>query len=277
MAENDVILYDVQKRIATVTLNRPKRLNALNPELDAAITESLQRAEADPGVHAVVLEGAGRAFCAGADSKRDDESGQPVAYSPTADRDRLERSLRRYFLMWDLRIPIVGKVHGYCLGRGTQLAIMCDVTYVAEDTVIGAPQIPLGAGFNSVFWAWHIGPKKAKEIFLPVGETITGREAADLGIFNDACPADQLDEKVAEYAAKLAATPRELLGLEKQAINRTQDIQGFREALAQAVEIDVIAHLTEPVLEINRQIREVGLQATIAAWKAQSGPSDRDD
>lgn len=267
---SEVILYDVKDRIATVTLNRPERLNALNPELDLAINEALKRAEADKGVHAAILEGAGRAFCAGADSKRDEESGQPTPYSPIDDRDRLERALKRYFEIWDLRIPVIAKVHGFCLGRGTQLAIMCDLTWVAEDTKIGAPQIPLGAGFNSVFWAWHIGPKKAKELFLPVGETITGKDAAELGIFNHAVPENELDDAVWEYAQKLAKCPRDLLGLEKQAINKTQDIMGFREALAQSVEIDVIGHLAPSVLEINRQIREQGLKATIEAWQEQN-------
>ncbi len=265
---SEIVLYDVKDRIATVTLNRPERLNALNPELDVAILEALERAEADPGVHAAILQGAGRAFCAGADTKRDEASGQAKPYSPTEDRDRLELQYRRLMRIWDLRIPVIAKVHGYCLGRGTQYAIMCDITYAADDTVIGAPQLPLGAGWNAVFWAWHLGPKKAKELFLPVGETITGAEAAELGIFNASFPADQLDEHVWEYARKLARVPKELLGLEKQAINKTQDIQGFREAIAVGIEIDVIGHLAEPVLEINRQIRERGLRPTIEAWNA---------
>jgi enoyl-CoA hydratase len=263
-----VILYDVKDRIATVTLNRPERLNALNPELDGAIIEALHRAEADPGVHCVVLQGAGRAFCAGADTKRDESSGQPRNFTPIEDRDRLEASYRRYMQIWDLKIPVIAKVHGYCLGRGTQLAVICDITYVADDTVIGAPQLPLGAGWNSVFWAWHLGPKKAKEIFLPVGDTISGTEAAELGIFNGAFPPDQLDQHVDEYAHKLARVPKELLGLEKLAINKTQDIQGFREAIAVGFEIDVIGHLSESVLDVNRRIRENGLRPTIEAWKA---------
>ena len=170
--------------------------------------------------------------------------------------------------IWDLKIPVIAKVHGYCLGRGTQLAVICDITYVADDTIIGAPQLPLGAGWNSVFWAWHLGPKKAKEIFLPVGDTITGAEAAELGIFNAALPADQLDAYVAEYARKLARVPKDLLGLEKLAINKTQDIQGFREALAVGFEIDVIGHLAPAVLDVNRRIREDGLRPTIEAWQA---------
>ena len=199
-----VVLYGVEDRIATVTLNRPERLNAINPELDEALIAALLRAEADPDVRCAIVQGAGRAFCAGADTKRDESSGQPRAFTPIEDRDRLEAQYRRWMQIWDLKIPVIAKVHGYCLGRGTQLAVICDITYAAEDTVIGAPQLPLGAGWNSVFWAWHLGPKKAKELFLPVGDTITGAEAAELGVFNAAFPAAELDGRVREYARKLA-------------------------------------------------------------------------
>ena len=101
-----------------------------------------------------------------------------------------------------------------------------------------------------------------------VWDTISGTEAAELGIFNGAVPPDQLDQHVDEYAHKLARVPKELLGLEKLAINKTQDIQGFREAIAVGFEIDVIGHLSESVLDVNRRIRENGLRPTIEAWKA---------
>ena len=95
-----------------------------------------------------------------------------------------------------------------------------------------------------------------------------GPEAAELGIFNAALPADQLDAYVLDYARQLARVPKELLGLEKLAINKTQDIQGFREAIAVGFEIDVIGHLSPAVVDVNRRIREDGLRPTIEAWQA---------
>ena len=267
-AMSETVLYEVRDRIATITLNRPERLNAINPEMESELTAALDEAEADESVHAVLLQGAGRAFCAGADSKRDEAAGVPRAMSATVDRDRLERGLKALLHIWDLRIPVVAKVHGYALGRGSQFAIICDVTFAAEDARIGAPQLPLGAGLVGVLWAWFVGPKKAKEIFLPVGSTITGREAADLGLFNAAVPADELDAYVDRYMRRLAAKPRELIVLEKLAVNRTQEIQGFRQAILQGAEIDAIGHLSEAVRDIDRQIREQGLKATIEAFRA---------
>ena len=162
---------------------------------------------------------------------------------------------------------MIAKVHGYCLGRAVQLAAVCDVTIVADDARVGAPQLPLGAGFNSVYWAWLIGPKKAKELFFNTGSIISGAEAVRIGLFNRAVPADELDDAVEEYAAKLARTPRDLLTLQKRAINRTQELRGFRQAMLQSVEVNVIAHHSDAVHEMNRRITRDGLRATIEAFR----------
>jgi enoyl-CoA hydratase len=164
---------------------------------------------------------------------------------------------------------VIAQVHGHCLAGGSQLATICDITFVAEDAVVGAPQLPLGAGFVAPFWAWHVGAKKAKELFFPVGSLISGKEAVELGLFNQALPADALEEHVTAYARRVAKTPKEILALQKQAINRTQEIMGFRQAMEQGVEVDALAHFTEPVLEMNRRIRETGLKAALSAWHAE--------
>jgi enoyl-CoA hydratase len=284
MAEYETILYDVAGRVATITLNRPEKLNAISRQLQSEVLQALTAAEADPHIRAAVIQGAGRAFSAGYDITRgtdeghgaqdsgvQDAGGQGVgaaqARSITVDRDGLESFLRGWLRIWDLRLPVIAKVHGYCLAGGTQFAAICDVTIVAEDAKVGAPQLPLGAGFVASFWAWHIGAKRAKELFFPVGSMITGWEAAELGLFNRAVPAADLDEVVASYVELVAKTPKEILALQKQAINKTQEVQGFREALMQAVEVDAIAHFSPPVLEMNRRIRENGLKSALQQWQ----------
>ncbi|HJN93021.1 MAG TPA: enoyl-CoA hydratase-related protein [Dehalococcoidia bacterium] len=277
--EYETILYEVSGRVATITLNRPEKLNAISRQLQSDVLEALTVAEADSGIRAAVIQGAGRAFSAGYDVTRGTDEGHGAqgadgqgvgaaqARAITVDRDGLESFLRGWFRIWDLRLPVIAKVHGYCLAGGTQFASICDVTIVAEDAKVGAPQLPLGAGFVASFWAWHIGAKRAKELFFPVGSMITGREAADLGLFNRAVPAADLDEVVASYVELVAKTPKEILALQKQAINKTQEVQGFREALMQAVEVDAIAHFSPPVLEMNRRIRENGLKSALQQWQ----------
>ena len=260
----DTILYDVAERVATVTLNRPEKLNAITTQRQDELLGALSEAEADPAVHVAVIAGAGRGFCAGYDLV----GGNTIPKGITGDRDWLDRTLRGWLRIWDLRLPVVAKVHGVCLAGGTQLAAMCDVTFCAAEARVGTPQLPLGAGYVAPLWAWFVGPKKAKEIFFPTGTTMTGAEVVELGLFNRAVPADRLDDEVAAYAASVARTPKEILALQKQSINRTQELAGFREAVLQGVELDAIAHLAAPVREMNRYIRDHGLREALRAFQA---------
>ncbi|MCY3567054.1 MAG: enoyl-CoA hydratase-related protein [Chloroflexi bacterium] len=256
-------------RVARITLNRPEKLNAISRQLQRELIEALTEAERDDGVHVALVSGAGRAFSAGYDLAGGSGVATEQASAISRDRDGLEELLRNWLKIWDLRLPVVAKVHGHCLAGGTQLATICDVTFVAEDARVGAPQLPLGAGFVASFWAWQVGAKRAKEFFFPVGSMISGAEAAEIGLFNRSLPADQLEQHVDDYVELVAKTPKEILVLQKKAINRTQEVQGFREALMGGVEIDSIAHFTNPVLEMNRSLKERGLRATLDDFHRQ--------
>ena len=258
------VLYERSGRVATVTLNRPEKRNAITAELQGDLLAALDEAAADTGVHVAVLVGAGRSFCAGYDIT----GGADFTTDGPSDRAWLERMVHGWLRIWDLPLPVVAQVHGACLAGGTQLAAICDVTFVADDAVIGTPQLPLGAGYVAAFWAWFAGPKKAKEIFLPTGTTVTAEEAVAMGLFNRVVPAGRLGEEVRAYAELVARTPRDILGLQKLAINRTQDAQGFRNALLQAAEIDAIAHTSPAVRTAHRFIRDNGLGEALRAFRS---------
>lgn len=261
----DTVMYEVEGRVATLTLNRPEKLNAITMGMQEELLAGLGEAEGDDRVHVAIVKGAGRAFSAGYDVSGGVTGGRRGV---TGDRDSLEKILRGWLRIWDLRLAVIAQVHGYCLAGGTQLATICDVTFAADNTRVGTPQLPLGAGYVASFWAWHVGPKKAKEIFFQTGAIVSAAEAVEMGLFNRAVPADQLDAVVADYAAQVARTPKEIIALQKQSINRTQEVQGFRQALMQSAEIDAIAHAAEPVKLVNRHIREKGLQDALRAFKA---------
>ena len=260
---DDTILYEVDDRVATVTLNRPDKLNAITPQLQRELVAALTRAADDPAVHVAIVRGAGRGFSAGYDVT----SGDMVASGVPADRAQLERVVRGWLEIWDLALPVIAEVHGVCLAGGTQLAAICDVTFVADDARIGTPQLPLGAGYVASFWAWFVGPKKAKEVFFPTGAVISASEAVAMGLFNRVVPAADLAAEVKRYAQMVARTPKDLLALQKRAINRTQEAQGFREALLQGVEIDAIAHASPSVRTVNRFIGQHGLREALAAFQ----------
>ena len=276
MTNYETILVDIADRVAQIRLNRPEKLNAISRRLQNEVIDALVTAEADPNVRAAVISGVGRSFSVGYDVSRgtdeghghsEGEAGVAQARSITVDSDGLQSFLRGWLQIWDLHLPVIAKVHGYCLAGGTQLASICDVTISADDARVGAPQLPLGAGFVASFWAWHIGAKRAKELFFPVGSMVSGAEAAEIGLFNRSVPSAQLDEVVDEYLARVVKTPKEILALQKQAINRVEEARGFRAALVQAIEVDAIAHFSPPVLEMNRRIREDGLKSALQQWQ----------
>jgi enoyl-CoA hydratase len=259
----DTVLYEVDGRVATVTLNRPEKLNAITPQLQEELLAALGQAADDPGVHVAIVRGAGRAFSAGYDVTTGGAAGSGVP----GDRAGLERILHRWLQIWDLPLPVIAQVHGFCLAGGTQLAAICDVTFVADDARIGTPQLPLGAGYVAAFWAWFVGPKKAKEVFFPTGAVLSAADAVAMGLFNRVIPADRLADDVMTYARGVARTPKDLLALQKLSINRTQEAQGFRNALLQGAEIDAIAHASPSVRAVNRYIGENGLREALSAFE----------
>lgn len=260
----ETITYEVTDRIARITLNRPERINAISPQMREEISQAIDEAERDDAARVILFAGAGRGFCAGFDIASAGDSAQIRGVA--ADRDRLEEMVGHFLRIWDARLPVIAKVHGACLAGGSMLAVSCDVTIAAEDARVGTPQLPLGAGFLGPLWAWHVGPKKAKELIFPTGTVISGAEAARIGLFNTAVPAADLDAYVEEYVARVAKTPREILVLEKRAINRSQEIQGFREAFLQSAEIDALAHATDAVHQTKQRIQDEGLKSAMAAW-----------
>jgi enoyl-CoA hydratase len=259
----ETILSEQVGRVAYVTLNRPEKLNAITIQLQDELLEALDAAAADPSIHVAVVRGAGRGFCAGYDLA----GGGPVPSTVVDDRVWLERVVRGWLRIWDLPIPVIAQVHGACLAGGSQLAAICDITFVSDDARIGTAQLPLGAGYVAAFWTWLVGPKKAKEIFFRKGSIISAADAVDIGVFNRVVPAEELDGEVLAYAEAVARTPKDILALEKLAINRAHEAGGSRDALFQGIEIDAIAHTSPAVKEVNRYIKNHGLREALRAFQ----------
>lgn len=264
------ILYDVDDRVATITLNAPERLNAISRRMQREIIDALEEAERDHGIHVALIQGAGRAFSTGYQlgAPADEDTGRP--YSPTSDRDNIEDGLRLWLRIPEMRLPVIAKVHGYCIAGATQLAAICDVTFVAEDTRVGSgPQLPLGAGYVTAFWAWHMGPKRAKQFAFPSGEFITGEQAAEYGLFNEAVHPEILDEYVEDYVRRISKVPKDVLAIHKLSANRIQELQGMRTALRTGAELDAIAHFSPDVEAMRESVRDMGVRGAIDAWKSQ--------
>lgn len=271
MADEEVVLYEREGRLAYLTLNRPERLNAFNVELWAQLVGGMKRAGDDDEVRVVIIRGAGRCFSAGGDvSDGGMTIGTPLDHrgDVVEDARRLHETTDRYLWVFNFPKPVIAQVHGYCLGVASQLAVMCDLTVVADDAVMGVPTIPLGGGYISPMWSWLVGPKRAKEMSFTVGNRIDGKTASDWGWANRAVPAAELQDTVREMARRIANLPSKSLYLKKMAVNRQLEIQGFATAIRAGGELNAMLHYTDDTETVRASIRQHGLRETIRAFEA---------
>jgi enoyl-CoA hydratase len=197
----DNITLDVEAPIATITLNRPKVLNALSPELIREVNQALGEIEADDAIRAAVLTGGPRVFAAGAD------------ISDMAERTAVEQMRRdqtgRWAAIAAFSKPLIAAVNGYALGGGCELALMCDMIVAGDSARLGQPEINLGiipgAG-GTQRWPRTAGKYAAMEAMLS-GSPITARRAYELGLVNKVVPAEmtiRVAQRIARQLAKKA-------------------------------------------------------------------------
>ncbi|MFF1822884.1 enoyl-CoA hydratase [Kribbella sp. NPDC058245] len=214
MTDYETILVTRDGRTATITLNRPEALNALNAVLMNEVVDAATELDRDQGVGAVVITGSERAFAAGADIKEM----QAQSYQ--------DMFLSDWFTAWDrlaaVRTPLIAAVSGYALGGGCELAMMCDVLIAADNAKFGQPEITLGVipgigGSQRLTRA--IGKAKAMDLIL-TGRTIGADEAERAGLVSRVVPAESLLEEAAAVAAKIAEMSLPAVYVAKEAVNR---------------------------------------------------------
>jgi enoyl-CoA hydratase/carnithine racemase len=208
-------------RIATVTLNRPEHRNAADPAMRAELNTIWLDLAEDKAVDAIVVTGAGQAFSAGGDVK----AMAARAGTPDGARHAIEgfgRAARMCHALLDVPQPIVAAVNGDAMGLGATLALIADVSVMAEAARIGDSHVKVGlvAGDGgTVFWPVLIGPNRAKE-FLMRSRIATGAEAAALGLVNHAVPAAEVMPRAMEIAEELVAQPKWALRWTKHSVNQ---------------------------------------------------------
>jgi len=268
----DFLEYERVGRVARITLDRPEKLNALSVELQTEIVAAAKQAEADPDIHALLLRGRGRAFCAGYDitptaARGEDRQQRTIR----TDISRMEEMVARWNQVWNLRIPTVAQVHGYCVAGGTDLALHCDMVVVAEDAKIGFTPVRAMGTPPTHMWIYSVGPQWAKRMLL-TGDLIDGAKACEIGWAVDAVPADALDDTALELATRMSHIGKDLLTANKYIVNKAVELMG-RSLLQQiALEHDAIAHQAPEALEFNRISQEQGLHEALA-WR--DGPFEK--
>lgn len=224
--------YETAGRIARITLNRPERLNAIDEKMPGEIRTAVERANADDGIHVIVLAGAGRGFCSGydlkafAETKGENPGVQSMPWDPMVDYRFMKQCTDDFFSLWRSYKPVVCKVHGHAVAGGSDIALCADIVVMAEDAKIGYPPARVWGCPTTAMWVFRIGAEKAKRMLL-TGDLVDGRTAKEMGLVYDAVPAAELDAAVDALAARMAGVPKNQLMMQKLMINQAYENMGL--------------------------------------------------
>jgi 2-(1,2-epoxy-1,2-dihydrophenyl)acetyl-CoA isomerase len=205
--------------VCTITLNRPEVYNAINGKIAGELLSALQQAGTDESVRVLIITGAGKGFCSGADLKEASlhKPGQPLSDIVRTRYNPIIRTMRQ------MHKPIIGKINGVAAGAGCSLALACDILIASEDASLSEIFINIGlvldAG-SSYFLPRLVGSARAFEL-ATLGTKVPAREAMQLGLVNQVVPAAQLDETVAQIAIRYAQAPTKAIGMIKQLLNKS--------------------------------------------------------
>ncbi|MDD5127575.1 MAG: enoyl-CoA hydratase/isomerase family protein [Dehalococcoidales bacterium] len=223
----EVVVLEVKDNIATVTLNRPETLNAINDELYLSLQKTAVAIKDDPTIRVVVLTGAGdRAFSSGLDLKMDAIRGGLAQTVFPQQRELFDRSdsVQRILTMYEeLTVPVIAAINGYCLAMATELIICCDIRLASTDAVFGLPEVPYG-GFP-LHGATQRLPRivglSMTKLLMYTGRRIDAAEALRIGLIDQICPKDQLMAEARKLAADIAKMNPRLVQKIKRAVNLT--------------------------------------------------------
>ena len=215
------ILFTQEDTVAVIKFNRPKALNAINPDVIREVNEALGEIEQDPAVKVLVLTGEGdKAFVAGADISH------MVNLTPLQAREFSRTGQDMLFRLERLPVPVIACVNGFALGGGTEIAMACDFIYASEKAKFGQPEITLGIipGFGGTQRLSRlVGKAMAKELCM-TGAMIAAQEAREIGLVNRVFPHDALWEETLKAARKIAGMGKVSLKAVKDCIERGFDV-----------------------------------------------------
>jgi enoyl-CoA hydratase len=287
----ETLLYEVAGPIATITLNRPERLNTIVPPMPDELEQAVHRAVSEREVKVIVLRGAGRSFCAGFDfgggfHHWDEDMTTDGAWDPGKDfvmtTSPTFGPVPKFMSLWRSPKPVIAQVHGWCVGGGSDMALCADIVVVSEDARIGTPYSRMWGCYLTGMWLYRLGLTKAKELAL-MGDALSGTEAAEIGLVNAAVPFERLEDEVRRRAERMASIPSSQLAAMKLIVNQAYDNMGLASTQALGPILDGLMRNTPDALEFVRVAESEGVQAAVARRDgpfgdySQAPPDERPD
>lgn len=265
---HSTVLYSVEGRVATLTLNRPERLNAIDDRMPGDIEAAVARANADDAVHVIVLTGAGRGFCSGYDLKffaenpRGVYGSQAMPWDPMVDYALMKRNTEQFMSLFRSYKPVIAKINGPAVAGGSDIALCCDLIVMAEEAQIGYPPARVWGCPTTAMWVYRLGPEKAKRMLL-TGDLIDGREAQRLGLVYQSVPLAELDATVDALAARMQGIPKNQLMMQKLMINQAFHNMGLETTQMFATLFDGITRHSPEGVRFKARCEEVGFAQAV--------------
>jgi enoyl-CoA hydratase len=301
MSETQVVLYEVDDRIARITLNRPERGNGITRRLIEELTRHVERADLDPAVHVLLLSGSGPGFCGGYDlvesaegmgtegpsDARGERSGSPLdprvvganhdpdgTWDPMVDFAMMSRNVEGFMSLFRCGKPVVCRVHGFCVAGGTDMALCSDLLVIAEDAKIGYPPARVWGSPTTALWAHRIGVQRAKRLLF-TGDSLSGGEALEWGLAIEAPPADELVARTEVLVERIARLPINQLMMMKLLVNQTLYAQGLHATQVLGTVFDGITRHTEEGYAFQRRAAEAGFREAVRERDEPFGDAGR--
>jgi len=258
MTDDAILLIDhPAPYVRRLTLNRPSKRNALSNALRGEIFAALEAGDADGEVRVMILRGAGTCFSSGYDLS---SLGELPFHTAGGQGQWARHVVEGCFRVWDLAKPVIAQVHGWCLAGGSELAVACDLVYVAHDAQIGYPAVRAMSPPDNQYHAWLMGMRPAMEMML-TGDAMSGDEAVRLGFANRAFAAEALEAEVLAMAERVAKVDPELAQLNKRLVHRQMEAMGLRAGLRAGTDLHALGWHTPASREYMAQLRQGVKQA----------------
>lgn len=283
----DTLQYEITGRIARITLNRPERGNAINTAMPRELETAVETADVDPRVHVIALSGAGSGFCGGYDLREfaegaweGNETGADAATSvldssmqrrnhdpahtwdPMIDYAMMSRNVRRFMSLFHCNVPVVCKVHGFCVAGGTDLALCSDLLVIEDNAKIGYPPARVWGSPTTSLWVYRLGPEKAKRLLF-TGDCLSGEEAVEWGLAIESAPREKLDERFEVLLERIARVPRNQLAMMKRLTNQSLYSMGLHTTQLLGTVFDGITRHTPEGYAFQQRAAEAGFKQAV--------------
>lgn len=268
MSGTDSVRYETDGRVARITLHRPEKLNAIDPEMPGQLRDAVERANADEEVRVILLSGEGRAFCSGYDLEIFAEQPRPVPgsqempWDPMEDYRQMGHFRDCFMSLWESPAPVVCKVHGFAVAGGSDIALCSDQIVMGDHAKIGYPPARVWGCPTTAMWVYRVGLEQAKRMLL-TGDLVDGREAAEMGLVSESVPEADLEERVEDLVDRIAGIPANQLMMHKMVVNKAYANMGMETTQMLATLFDGVARHSPEGVAFKERAEEVGFERAV--------------